>query len=51
MSEFAIGLRSAFLSQHFIKLCAGAGIVADSTPQQEWEEMEEKFNIFSNIIG
>jgi isochorismate synthase len=29
---------------------AGAGVTADSTPEQEWDETEMKFNTLLNVI-
>ncbi|MEY7849886.1 isochorismate synthase MenF [Natrarchaeobius sp. A-rgal3] len=41
--EFAVGLRSAVTSGETATLFAGNGIVADSDPAEEWEEVELKF--------
>ena len=41
-SEFCVALRSARLSDNVLRLYAGAGIVAGSDPQQEWQEIENK---------
>ncbi|MWV41108.1 isochorismate synthase [Natrialba sp. INN-245] len=41
--EFAVGLRSAVASGDTATLFAGNGIVADSDPDEEWEEVELKF--------
>ncbi|XEG68826.1 isochorismate synthase MenF [Edwardsiella tarda] len=41
-AEFAVALRSALIVERQIHLYAGAGIVAGSDPQQEWQEIENK---------
>lgn len=41
-SEFCVALRSARLSDNVLRLYAGAGIIAGSDPQQEWQEIENK---------
>ena len=40
---FAVALRSALSVENETWLYAGAGIVADSDPQREWEEVQLKF--------
>ncbi|MCL6378084.1 isochorismate synthase MenF [Pectobacterium brasiliense] len=41
-SEFSVALRSAEVRDHVLTLYAGAGIVAGSDPEQEWQELENK---------
>ncbi|ARS91541.1 isochorismate synthase [Natrarchaeobaculum aegyptiacum] len=41
--EFAVGLRSGVASDDQVTLFAGNGIVADSDPEAEWEEVQLKF--------
>lgn len=41
-SEFCVALRSAEISDNIMKLYAGAGIVAGSDAEQEWQELENK---------
>ncbi|WP_092507856.1 isochorismate synthase [Xenorhabdus mauleonii] len=41
-SEFAVSLRCAQIHDNKLSLYAGAGIVADSDPEQEWIEIENK---------
>lgn len=41
-AEFAVAIRSALVHQNTVHVYAGAGIVPGSTPQQEWEEIENK---------
>ena len=40
---FAVGLRSAVATRRQATLFAGVGIVADSDPDREWDEIELKF--------
>lgn len=41
-TEFCVALRSAKVSSITVRLYAGAGIVAGSDPEQEWQEIENK---------
>ncbi|MEM0672994.1 isochorismate synthase MenF [Dickeya oryzae] len=41
-SEFSVALRSASVAESQLTLYAGAGIVAGSDPEQEWQELENK---------
>ncbi|MDG5759405.1 isochorismate synthase [Natronococcus sp. A-GB1] len=41
--EFAVGLRSGVATDETVTLFAGNGIVADSDPDEEWEEVQLKF--------
>ncbi|WP_411706202.1 isochorismate synthase MenF [Edaphovirga cremea] len=41
-SEFTVALRSACVTGNQLHLYAGAGIVAGSDPEQEWQEIENK---------
>ncbi|MFP8952473.1 isochorismate synthase MenF [Natrialbaceae archaeon A-arb3/5] len=41
--EFAVGLRSGIAADETVTLFAGNGIVADSDPDEEWEEVQLKF--------
>lgn len=41
-SEFTVALRSAAVKGSQLELFAGAGIVAGSDPEQEWQEIENK---------
>ncbi len=49
--EFGVAIRSAVCQQRRIWLYAGAGIVADSDPQSEWDETELKFQPMLNAVG
>ncbi|WP_409306425.1 isochorismate synthase MenF [Pectobacterium sp. B1J-3] len=41
-AEFCVALRSAEINDNILTLYAGAGIVAGSDPEQEWQELENK---------
>jgi menaquinone-specific isochorismate synthase len=41
-SEFCVALRSAKVTNHIVRLYAGAGIVAGSDAAEEWQEIENK---------
>ncbi|ELY62260.1 isochorismate synthase [Natronolimnohabitans innermongolicus] len=41
--EFAVGLRSGVATDQRVTLFAGNGIVADSDPDDEWDEVQLKF--------
>lgn len=41
-SEFSVTLRSAWVEDHWVNLYAGAGIVAGSDPELEWQEINHK---------
>ncbi|WP_371316135.1 isochorismate synthase MenF [Enterobacter sp. ENT03] len=41
-TEFCVALRSARVTGDTVRLYAGAGIVAGSDPQREWQEIENK---------
>lgn len=41
-SEFCVSIRSANIQKDIIQVFAGAGIVADSVPENEWDEIERK---------
>lgn len=48
--ECAIGIRSALLNGRNVTLFAGAGIVADSDPDAEWDETELKMQTFLSLL-
>jgi len=41
--EFAVGIRSGVAGERSATLFAGNGIVADSDPEEEWEEVQPKY--------
>jgi menaquinone-specific isochorismate synthase len=49
--EFAVAIRSAIAQDRRVWLHAGAGIVADSNPQKEWEETQLKFRPMLSALG
>lgn len=50
-SEFAVGIRSGLVSGRELSLFSGAGIVAGSTAENEWAEIEQKIGDFTRILG
>lgn len=48
---FAVAIRSASIQGRRAWLYAGAGIVADSDPQKEWEETALKFGPMQSALG
>ncbi len=48
---FAVAIRSAVSSGAQVRLYAGAGIVADSDPDKEWDEIEWKFQPMRDALG
>ncbi|MEP7293538.1 MAG: isochorismate synthase, partial [Chloroflexota bacterium] len=48
---FAVAIRSAISQRERVWLYAGAGIVADSTPQKEWDETALKFKPMLDALG
>lgn len=49
-AEFAVGIRSALVEDHFLHLFAGTGIVKGSTPEKEWEELEQKTSLWNKVL-
>ena len=50
-AEFAVGIRSGLVSGRELSLFSGAGIVAGSTAEDEWAEIEQKIDDFTRIFG
>ena len=48
--DFAVGIRSAFVRGDRALLYAGAGIVAGSEPEREWEECEAKLASIEDVL-
>jgi len=48
---FAVAIRSAVSSGKRVRLYAGAGIVADSDADKEWDEIELKFRPMFDALG
>lgn len=50
-AEFCVTLRSAKIEYNQITLYAGAGIVKESEPVSEWQEIERKSQALSKLLG
>lgn len=50
-AEFAVGIRSGLVRGRVLALFSGAGIVAGSTPEGEWTEVEQKIEDFTGAFG
>ena len=48
--RFAVAIRSALANKRDVRLFAGAGIVSDSIPEKEWDEVQWKFQSLLNIL-
>jgi menaquinone-specific isochorismate synthase len=49
-SEFIVGIRSALIKDNKARLYAGAGIVAGSTPEQEFAEIQLKLQSLLKVL-
>ncbi|CBJ81734.1 Putative isochorismate synthase PhbC (modular protein) [Xenorhabdus bovienii SS-2004] len=49
--EWVVAIRCGKVRPHQIELFAGAGIVPDSVPENEWMETHTKFNTMLNALG
>lgn len=49
--QFAIGIRSALVGERTARLFAGAGIVAESDPGEEWAELQLKYEPIRSTFG
>jgi menaquinone-specific isochorismate synthase len=49
-AEFAVGIRSGIVANDRIALFSGAGIVEGSTPEGEWQEIEQKMSDFTKLL-
>lgn len=50
-SEFCVAIRSGLIDNDSVSLFSGAGIVADSDPISEWEEIENKMGTFLRALN
>ena len=50
-AEFCVTLRSAKIEHNQITLYAGAGIIKESEPISEWQEIERKSQALSKLLG
>ncbi len=48
--EFAVSLRSFELEEGLLRAFTGAGLVADSSPESEWDELEAKLHSMLEIF-
>ena len=48
--DTAIAIRTAVIKDNLIHVGAGAGIVADSNPESEWEECLQKSRVFLDAM-
>ena len=49
-TDLAVGIRSFILEKNQAHLFAGAGIVEGSTPEKEWDELEQKLRLFKHEV-
>ncbi len=49
--EFAVAIRSGLVQKNKLYLYAGAGIVGQSKPEDEWNEIEDKMQIFLQSLA
>jgi menaquinone-specific isochorismate synthase len=50
-ATFAVAIRSALIIKNKMYLYSGAGIVEGSSPEREWEELENKIYHFKKVLG
>jgi menaquinone-specific isochorismate synthase len=50
-SCIVVAIRSGYVVKNTVALMAGAGIVPESIPLEEWHELDAKINLFSTIFG
>ena len=50
-AEFAVAIRSGLVRQNHLVLYSGAGIVEGSTPDDEWQEIEDKIDSFLSVMA
>ncbi|MEM1859447.1 MAG: chorismate-binding protein, partial [Metallosphaera sp.] len=50
-AEFAITIRTAMINRDILRIQAGAGIVYDSVPEQEYYETEHKMRALKVALG
>lgn len=49
-AEFAVAIRSGLVTGRELSLYSGAGFVDGSTPQGEWDEIENKMSTFLGVL-
>lgn len=50
-AEFLVSIRSGLIQRNKLILFAGAGIISDSQPEAEWEELENKIRNFLQVVS
>ena len=50
-AEFVVAIRSGLIHKNQLTLFAGAGIVAGSQPEAEWQELENKIGNFIQVLN
>ncbi len=50
-AEFVVAIRSGLIGKNQLTLFAGAGIVAGSQPEAEWQELENKIGNFIQVLN
>ena len=50
-AEFVVAIRSGLVQPYQLYLYSGAGIVQGSTPDDEWNEIEQKIDEFIKVLG
>ena len=50
-ATFAVAIRSALVIKNKLILYSGAGIVEGSSPEREWDELENKIYHFKKVLG
>ena len=51
VAEFAVAIRSVLLTPDALRLYAGAGIVAGSQPEAEWQELDDKLANLLSLLS
>lgn len=49
-AEFAVGIRCGLVRRDILHLYSGAGVLPGSTPDDEWDEIENKLDNFIRIV-
>jgi menaquinone-specific isochorismate synthase len=49
-SEFVVGIRSGIINNNYLSVFSGAGIVQKSSPEAEWNEIENKISPLLKIL-
>ncbi len=49
-AEFVVAIRCGLVQDNYINLYSGAGIVNGSVPENEWDEMNNKIDMFLSVL-